>query len=107
MRTDINSNSYATISFSDTTGIPVDAYNTSEYYVLGPRNNDLRSDTFIGIKNYNENEKNNTLPSTGITLENIDLLLIIFNIIMLIVFFRTFYQIIFKIDWERNGEFYD
>lgn len=88
METDINSDSYATISFSNDTGIPVDSHTTNEYYILGPQNNASRSDTFIGVNSYQG--KRNVLPNTGISLGLNTLFSIVFYIIIVLVLLHTF-----------------
>lgn len=101
MGTDIDSDSYATISFSNDTGIPVDSHTTSEYYILGPQNNASTSDIFIGVNNYQE--KRNALPNTGISLEVDILFLITLYITIVLVLLHTFRQSTYGIDGKEIG----
>lgn len=96
MANDTGFDSYATISFSNTNGIPVNRHEINEYYVLGPQNNDLKSDTFIGMDNYPEGIGG--LPSTGTTLDVDGLFLSIFNIIIVSSLFCVLCRLKSEID---------
>lgn len=102
MITDINSNSYATISFSNDSGIPVDKHNTDEYYVLGPKNNGSKSDIFIGINNHLEEQV--FLPNTEAVLGGGNLSFIILYSTIIMFFLCTLCRVDLKMSGKENGE---
>ncbi|MEX0380997.1 hypothetical protein AB3K25_03590 [Leuconostoc sp. MS02] len=86
----VNSNSYATISFSSDIGISVDNLNTDEYYVLGPQNNGLKSNTFVS--HISDRVEKSVLPSTGVLSGANSLYVTAFSIIIVIGFLYTLHH---------------
>ncbi|AEJ30747.1 hypothetical protein [Leuconostoc sp. C2] len=101
----VNSSSYATISFSDNIGIPIDKADAEKYYVLGPQNSHLKNNTFVS--QIDRPIEKNVLPNTGIWIEPNMFYLIGFIIVLVISVLGTLHGDHHKMMTKGNRENYD